>query len=589
MSCREKDFVGDCHLPFDTLILQPLRPSQVMTFLVRAYTLLQDGSDGVQKAENRFWQLAGGDAIRQVWARWREASEDLDLFWGANTIPENNPDVERHLSWDDKALWWEVRFDPRSLLRLASNPYLLTIITALPQVSSNRAQLFQGFLQHLYRREHAAREKRHERNIPDQANWEAVLEMLAEAMQRTVNATQAEGVQTALPLTQCPDGLTRELLDFAIDASVVQVKDDTIRFTHQLLQEYLASRLFLDASSTGCKRAADFWPQNSWWERTGWEVVAEIAGESCGRDTDARRQLIAWLAKANPEVACEVWQHVGRPELPQVVQAAISDQWFARMTDVSLEPDPRARAAIGRALGNWHLDRRKGVGLRADGLPEIDWVEIQSATFIYQDAEHPPLPPFSIARYPVTNTQFQAFIDAGGYQDEQWWRGLAERFDAPESPSWNEPNSPRETVSWFEAIAFCRWLSAQLGFDVNLPTEQQWERAARGTGRYAYPWGYVFKENYANAEWQIGKTTAVGLYPQAATSDGVLDMAGNVWEWCLNEYANPENCQLSGNGRRVLRGGSWVNSGRSCRSANRILHDPSDHNYSPGFRLARGH
>ena len=597
VSCREKDFVGDSHLPFDTLILQPLRPSQVMAFLVRAYTLLQDGSDGVQQAENRFWQLAGGDAIRQVWTRWRNASEDLDLFWNAGTIPENNPNIREHLSWEDEILWWKVRFDPRNLLRLASNPYLLTIITALPQVPSNRAQLFQGFLQHLYRREHTAREKRHERDIPDQANWEAALVTLAEAMQRAVIASQVDGVQTALPRTQCPDSLTGELLDFAIDASVLQVKDDTVRFTHQLLQEYLASRLFLDASGTGCKCAADFWPQESWWERTGWEVVAEIAGESCGSDADAQWQLIAWLAKANPEVACEVWRHVGQPELPQAVQAAISDQWFARMTDVSCEPDPRARAAIGRALGNWHLDRRKGVGLCADGLPDIDWVEIPSTAFIYQDAEHPLLPPFSIARYPVTNAQFQAFIDANGYQDEQWWQGLAQDFDVPASPGWSEPNSPRETVSWYEAIAFCRWLTSQLGFDVYLPTEQQWELAARGTQGLKYPWGKDWQTGYANHDetwdeagiYNLGRTSSVGLYLQPALPEGVLDMAGNVWEWCLNQYFNPDYCQLAGNAERVLRGGSWSSHGKIVCSTNRSGLEPYHRHNFIGFRLVRGH
>ncbi|MBL8434663.1 hypothetical protein [uncultured Zoogloea sp.] len=109
------------------------------------------------------------------------------------------------------------------------------------------------------------------------------------------------------------------------------------------------------------------------------------------------------------------------------------------MTDPVCAPQARARAAIGR-LG---LDRRPGVGLRADGLPDIDWVSIPGPQpFIYGDTYHQGLPTFEIARYLVANAEFQAFIDAGGHQDERWWHGL-EPIPEPEPPTWDEPNSPR--------------------------------------------------------------------------------------------------------------------------------------------------
>ncbi|MDP3281792.1 MAG: SUMF1/EgtB/PvdO family nonheme iron enzyme [Nitrosomonas sp.] len=490
VSCREKDFTGDCYLPFDTLVLQPLKPSQIMVFLERAFNLLQDGSNAVQAAQDRFWQLAGGSDIRQVWEIWHKAGADLDLFWGAEDIPKENPDISSRTTWRQNQLWREVRFNSRSLLRLASNPYLLHVFTALKQVPSNRAQLFQGFLQLLYEREQTARENRHDR-VPTWTDWEKALVALAEAMQRAANTQQSDGAQTTLSRSQCPDSLTDDLIKFSIDASVLQQSASDIRFTHQLLQEYLASRLLLDVSHSSDKTANDFWPQATWWERSGWEVVAEIAAESCGNDTEEQLRLITWLAQANPEVANTVWQHLGKISLPSEALSTIANQWLTRMTDIAQEPHPAARAAIGRALGWFGLDNRKGVGLRADGLPDIDWVKIPSTAFVYQDAEHPPLPEFHIARYPITHAQFQAFIDAGSYQVDRWWQGLHERLDAPAPPELSEPNASRLKVGWYEAVAFCRWLSDRRGFTVSLPTEQQWERAARGMQGLKYPWGMI--------------------------------------------------------------------------------------------------
>jgi Sulfatase-modifying factor enzyme 1/SEFIR domain/NACHT domain len=583
VSCREKDFTSDCRLPFDTLLLQPLKPSQIMTFLERMYALKNDGEDAGSQAAERFWQLAGGHAIRAVWDVWRQAGANLDLFWSAETVPAENPAVHALTSWEQDWLWRQVRFNPRNLLRVAMNPYLLFIITALPQIPRNRAQLFQGFLNNLYRREKQAREKRQDANIPVRKDWESTLVALATAMQRANSSNN--GVQTALPRNQCPASLTQVLLDFSIDASVLQIKDHDIRFTHQLLQEYLASRVLLDASYDAAQSVHAFWPGDHWWARSGWEVVAEIAAESCGDDRAAQTRLIAWLAQANPEIACTVWRHLGRFDLPQPVLAGIAEQWLPRMTDAVLEPVANARAAIGNAMGYFGLDTRKGIGLRAGGLSDIDWVKIPSGEFIYQNGPHPPLRVFYIARYPVTNIQFQAFIDAGGYQNAAWWQDLAERIEEPEIPERHEPNAPRETVSWFEAVAFCRWLSAQLGYAVTLPTEQQWERAARGTQGLQYPWGNEFRQDFSNCHGSIGRTSAAGIYPQAASPEGVMDLAGNVWEWCLNEYSIPANCRLSGHKARVVRGGSWGDGPGFVRSSVRVNSLPGYRDVNIGFRV----
>jgi formylglycine-generating enzyme required for sulfatase activity len=229
-------------------------------------------------------------------------------------------------------------------------------------------------------------------------------------------------------------------------------------------------------------------------------------------------------------------------------------------------------------------------------LPDIDWVEVPGGEFIYGEEKQQQqltLESFFIARYPITNAQYQTFIDDGGYEDEHWWRGL-ERQSSPEESSWNQPNRPRETVSWYEAVAFCRWLSQQLGYEIGLPSEQQWEKAARGTDGRKYPWGNGYRAGFANVDEKetkagpsyLEQTSAVGLYRQGASPYGLMDMAGNVWEWCLNKYDDLEETAIDASGgSRVLRGGAWDRNPEYARSANRSGALP-DLRFSPwGFRV----
>jgi hypothetical protein len=126
------------------------------------------------------------------------------------------------------------------------------------------------------------------------------------------------------------------------------------------------------------------------------------------------------------------------------------------------------RLAIGDRLAEIG-DPRAGVGLDVRGLPALDWVEIPGGEFIYQNGEKRRLPTFRMARYPITNAQYQAFIDAGGYTDKgasTWWRDL--KRSEPAQSSWPQANRPRTDVDWYEAVAFSRWLSAQLGYEVRL-------------------------------------------------------------------------------------------------------------------------
>lgn len=153
-------------------------------------------------------------------------------------------------------------------------------------------------------------------------------------------------------------------------------------------------------------------------------MVAEIAAESLG-EQQAVDAFIAWLARANPDLAAAVWQQRGCPPLPAKTLCRIHTQWFERMTtSIGKTPHPYARTTIGRGLGRFGLDDRKGVGLRPDGLPDIDWVEVAAGPFIYQDGVTVELPTFYISRYPLTYVQFQPFIEAGGYDNKVWWVDL---------------------------------------------------------------------------------------------------------------------------------------------------------------------
>jgi formylglycine-generating enzyme required for sulfatase activity len=178
--------------------------------------------------------------------------------------------------------------------------------------------------------------------------------------------------------------------------------------------------------------------------------------------------------------------------------------------------------------------------------------------------------------------------------DEQWFK------------YWNHP---RDDVSWYDAIAFCRWLTEKAkeqpgllpadldrsrDWKITLPTEWQWEKAARAHDGRQYPWGDTYKEGRANIDERyegagshyLRKTTAVGMYPHNAPDDspyGVADLSGNVWEWCLNEYESGKT-DLGGAVIRVLRGGSWF-SVPSVAAPFRYKSNPDNRNNLCGFRV----
>jgi formylglycine-generating enzyme required for sulfatase activity len=264
------------------------------------------------------------------------------------------------------------------------------------------------------------------------------------------------------------------------------------------------------------------------------------------------------------------------------------------------------RVTIGHYLAVFG-DPRRGVGLTADGVPDIDWVVIPAGNVKVAEFEKTfrfkktfKVKSFRISRYLVTNTQFESFIHAkDGYPKPEWWQDFEVR-PAPDRSSWLENNSPRTDVSWYEAVAFCRWLSEKyherglLGKSqaIRLPTEWEWQQAATGgDAKNVYPWGPEWGAARCNSiESELNRTTAVGLYPNGATRQGVLDMAGNVWEWCqehdLRDEPSATEIDNSG-GQRVVRGGSWDDEPGLLRASVRYRYNAVNRGDTIGFRLAQ--
>jgi formylglycine-generating enzyme required for sulfatase activity/energy-coupling factor transporter ATP-binding protein EcfA2 len=373
-------------------------------------------------------------------------------------------------------------------------------------------------------------------------------------------------------------------------------------FSHLTFQEYLAALAVAareDYVAYSLARSAD-----PWWR----EVILLEAGHLSMGSKERVTRLIQAIAdhKSEPEpyhnlvLAAECMRDAGESR----VQGNLATTIPQRLRQ-GLETPPSVlnRWLKGRLAPTGWIERRSavvtalvraGAGYWTQPYGEPEWIRIPAGEFSMGSERYGQgktrhqvhLDEYWIARVPVTNAQYFLFVQATGHRAPAHWAD-----DRPPKPL---ESHPVVRVDWHDAVAYCRWLSQVTGKPITLPSEAEWEKAARGNkdGRQ-YPWGDTFDRFRCNtSELGLGTTTPVGIFPNGASPYGVLDMSGNVWEWTRSLFkAYPyrpddgrEDMQ-AGDGR-VLRGGSWASDQGFAPAAYRIGNSPDHRNFSSfGFRL----
>jgi formylglycine-generating enzyme required for sulfatase activity len=306
-------------------------------------------------------------------------------------------------------------------------------------------------------------------------------------------------------------------------------------------------------------------------------------GSVKGKPSDLNRYLTLLEEQVNPDL------HKNYAENVKILVDAIFAGLEKEFGLISTEPD--RRKDIGREFAEIVEKLRQtditppmqsGVHLLSNNLPDISWISIESGTIKIKtrvgEGIQFDVQAFEIALHPITVWQYHAFLEADdGYKDKghRWWKWKGQSntdyWKPKEMHSMKQGNCPVTGVFWYNAVAFCNWLTwkyRQMGllddeYVIRLPTEWEWQCAALGpetqdTLPYKYPWGTDWKQNGANtSECSLLEEIAVGMFSPFKSRSGAEDMFGNVAEWCLNSFESPKEMLLTDEQRRVLRGASY--------------------------------
>ena len=455
-----------------------------------------------------------------------------------------------------------------------------------------------------------------------------------EALERACTSIQEAG-GTARAATEVAESLRRDLslgtvdealflLDrLAADTGILRFEDtkgqrgETIRMArpwHRSFQQYLvARRLAFAAKSVEAATDELFAGTGRSPPRVldpAWEgVLGFLIGAHALRGIDAARAYVERLF--------ERARAPGQARYGRIL--GFAGQGLAEYPNIlagdKIRDDIRLAIAEGfvRDGASWKLEDRllalEALGRLGDPrLEEDPWVDIAAGSFMMgEEASYDSVPPqrrkvgaFRIFSRPITVHDYAPFVK-DGYAEPAWWTaGRPEALTWTEPEGWQEqrfhPNRPVTGVRWYEAMAFCQWASNAWGLDIDLPTDEEWELAARGPKGRRFAWGSEDPgkgdEARANHKWRdgsVGHPTPVGAFPRG-NQGRLLDLTGNVWEWCRDPYTEdgrPERLKpadLRG-ARRVLRGGSWTTRPRSLRCAFRDRLRPVDRDQNLGFRV----
>lgn len=333
-----------------------------------------------------------------------------------------------------------------------------------------------------------------------------------------------------------------------------------------------------------------------------WHLLHEALPEFAQKTAKLRANLDAFLRNWS-----ETRANLKEDKMPENLDEGLRkaheqgqlDPFIARLEDL----ERKQREALVH-FGSPPEDQLKKVSRKArrTGIGKLNWLKIKAGTFEIGSEEWNQSQPvhkiqitndFFVAKYPITNAQYKDYVDASDANPPEHWDG----GEIPEGKA----DHPVVHVSWEDAMAYCDWLNRrrdeQDGSKVRLPTEAEWEYVASGMRgqKRRFPWGNPGPDDsFANFMNKVGETTPVGVYPKGATPYGVLDMAGNVWEWCLDAYdskfyaASPEKdpVNLKDRSACVLRGGAFSTlHPDALRTAFRYGDDPSDRDVAVGFRV----
>jgi hypothetical protein len=360
-------------------------------------------------------------------------------------------------------------------------------------------------------------------------------------------------------------------------------------FYHFTFQDFLAAQWLMDVEGERLRSVFQKRAKVDEWHNTLSFVFSALLARSTSpvRSINLLSQLIDDINEQTLGLALVVADYLtilmGR-------KYRLEEKFEQRFREICLsaierEVPVRQRCALGLALG--HLgDKRIVTDLRDPAA----YVEVPAGDYVIGDDRRPFRldKPIWLSRYPVTNQQYALFVDDGGYSNRQWWSEPGwqwlqdNHLHEPRywnNAKWNGHNQPVVGVSFWEALAFATWAGARL------PTEWEWEAAARGPNGYRYPWGDEWQDGICNSfDSRLDMTSPVGLFPRSRSSFGLEDMVGNVYEWCLNKYNKHDDTNASGDEARVLRGGSFGDA-QYTQAAYRDDSHPRFRSLNFGFRL----
>jgi len=529
----------------------------------------------------------------------------------------------------------------REIRRMARTPVMLTALAVVHwnenRLPEQRAELYESILTWLFR----SRAQRPGRLKTDRCR--KLLQKLALAM---FAHDPDEGRQRQVELHWAAEGVagefvpTREytavelaenfLRDEMVDSGITIERGHRLEFWHLSFQEYLAA--FEIAGLLETEQLDLLFERERLYSSEWRELVLLLGGVLYKQGEDKINHLIDSIVergpkRATPKTLPALARKVGllggivhdlspfdfQPAnltYPEIVRKVMGIFDRATFGDIPVQVRIEAADALGQ-VGDPRLEDhpmvhipggRFWMGAQKRNRKERNFdPDAWEEDFNESPVHEVKLCPFYISKYPISVGQYRRFIEDGGYEEEHYWEagGFGE-FKEPDN--WEDqlqyPSRPVVYVSWYEAAAYARWAGGRL------PTEAEWERTARGPGeKYRkYPWGdeEPTGETANFVKSNIGHVTPVGIFPGSCSPEGVIDLAGNVWDWCWDWYSTKyyQLCARQGGVKdphgpekgsgRVVRGGAFDSNRHILRCSDRGEGYPLDRDVNVGFRVVRG-